>query len=205
MVHSQPQALHRSLLLTTHATPAQECHDSSNWRHHALLSTETLGEIKTNFEKRGIPVKPVFLMLDPLERMISSQRRKLLKQGLRDPECEIETLKQRVAKGRGLRGNCSQTLDALDQAFGLNYFIGLFETLFTPGTYAELCSFLGVPYEEPSWTEKINVSATSTVIPDDLLATMGRMHADDLRRAAEALPAVNFQTLWPTTSRWSNS
>ena len=95
---------------------------------------------------------------------------------------------------------------SLDQAFGLEHcFIGLFETLFTPGTYAELCSFLGIPYEEPSWSEKINVSATSTVIPDDLLATMGRMHADDLRRAAEALPSTDFPTLWPTTSRWSNS
>ena len=173
---------------------------------YALLSAETLEEIKINFEHRGIPVKPVFLMRDPLERLISSQRMKLRKQGLRDPAAEIETLRQRVAKGRGLRGDYGQTLDALDQAFGLEHcFIGLFETLFTPGTYAELCSFLGVPYEEPSWSEKINVSATSTVIPDDLLATMGRMHADDLRRAAEALPSADFQTLWPTTSRWSNS
>lgn len=173
---------------------------------YALLSAETLGEIKTNFAQRGIPVKPVFLMRDPLERLISSQRMKLRKQGLRDPEAEIETLRQRVAKGRGLRGNYGQTLDALDQAFGLEHcFIGLFETLFTPGTYAELCSFLGVSYEEPSWSEKINVSATSTVIPDDLLATMGRMHAEDLRRAAKALPNADFQTLWPTTSRWSNS
>ena len=173
---------------------------------YALLSAETLGEIKTNFEQRGIPVKPVFLMRDPLERLISSQRMKLRKQGLRDPAAEIETLRQRVAKGRGLRGDYGQTLDALDQAFGLEHcFIGLFETLFTPGTYAELCSFLDVPYAEPSWSEKINVSATSTVIPDDLLATMGRMHADDLRRAAEALPSTDFQTLWPTTSRWSNS
>ena len=173
---------------------------------YALLSAETLGEIKTNFEQRGIPVKPVFLMRDPLERLISSQRMKLRKQGLRDPAAEIETLRQRVAKGRGLRSNYGQTLAALDQAFGLeNCFVGLFETLFTPGTYAELCSFLGIPYEEPSWSEKINVSATSTVIPDDLLATMGRMHADDLRRATEALPSADFQTLWPTTSRWSNN
>jgi len=41
---------------------------------YALLSAETLGEIKANFEQRSIPVKPVFLMRDPLERLISSQR-----------------------------------------------------------------------------------------------------------------------------------
>ena len=71
---------------------------------YALLSAETLGEIKTNFEQRGIPVKPVFLMRDPLERLISSQRMKLRKQGLRDPAAEIESLRQRVSKDRGLRG-----------------------------------------------------------------------------------------------------
>ena len=170
---------------------------------YAALNAETLGEIKTNFEQRGIPVKPVFLMRDPLERLISSQRMKLRKQGLKDPASEVETLKQRVAKGRGLRGDYGQTLDALDQAFGLEHcFIGLFESLFTPDTYTQLCSFLGIPYEEPIWAEKINVSATSTVIPDDLLATMGRMHENDLRRAAEALPNTDFQTLWPTASRW---
>ena len=173
---------------------------------YALLSAETLSEIKTNFEQRSIPVKPVFLMRDPLERLISSQRMKLRKQGLRDPASEIKTLRERVSKGRGLRGDYGQTLDALDQAFGLDHcFIGLFETLFTPNTYGQLCSFLDIPYQEPVWTEQINVSATSTVIPDDLLATMGRMHADDLRRAAEVLPNTDFQTLWPTTSRWVNT
>ena len=97
-------------------------------------------------------------------------------------------------------------MDALDQAFGLDHcFIGLFENLFMPDTYGQLCSFLDIPYQEPVWTEHINVSATSTVIPDDLLATMGRMHADDLRRAAEVLPNTDFQTLWPTTSRWVNA
>ena len=171
---------------------------------YALLSAGTLKEIKTNFQERGIPVKPVFLMRDPIERLISSQRMKLRKQGLRDAATEVTTLRKRVAKGRGLRSNYGQTLDALDHAFGLNHcFIGLFETLFTATTYAELCRFLEIPYLEPAWGEKVNVSATATVIPDDLLAHMGRQHAEDLKRAQQALPDLDVQRLWPTTSRWS--
>ena len=171
---------------------------------YALLSAGTLKEIKTNFHERGIPVKPVFLMRDPIERLISSQRMKLRKQGLRDAATEVATLRKRVAKGRGLRSNYGQTLDALDQAFGLEHcFIGLFETLFTETTCSELCRFLEVCYLEPAWAEKVNVSATSTVIPDDLLADMGRQHAGDIQRAQQALPNVDIQQLWPTTSRWS--
>ncbi len=170
---------------------------------YALLSAETLQEIKTSFEQRGIPVKPVFLMRDPIERIISSQRMKLRKQGLRDAGLEVETLRKRVAKGRGLRSNYGQTLDALDQAFGLEHcFIGLFETLFTPKTYADLCRYLTIPYQEPAWTEKVNVSATATVIPDDLLAQIGKLQAKDLQRATKVLPALDFNHLWPTTSRW---
>ncbi len=173
---------------------------------YAVLSAATLGEIRDAFTQRGIPVRPVFLMRDPIERLISSQRMKLRKQGLRGAAIEVATLRQRVAKGRGLRSDYGQTLDALDQAFGLEHcFVGLFETLFTPPTYAELCHFLGIPYQEPAWGEKVNVSATKTVIPDDLLAEMGRQNADDLKRAQQALPNLDLQRLWPTTSRWTQA
>ena len=173
---------------------------------YALLSAGTLKDIKTNFQERGIPVKPVFLMRDPIERLISSQRMKLRKQGLRDAATEVATLRKRVAKGRGLRSNYGQTLDALDHAFGLDHcFIGLFETLFTETTYAKLCRFLEIPYMEPAWGRKVNVSATATVIPDDLLADMGRQHAEDLKRAEQALPDLDVQRQWATTSRWSQS
>lgn len=170
---------------------------------YALLNGDTLKAIKASFTKRGIPVKPVFLMRDPIERIISSQRMKLRKQGCRDAATEVETLRMRVAKGRGLRSDYGQTLHALDQAFGLEHcFIGLFETLFTPTTYADLCRYLQIPYEEPAWSAKVNESATANVIPDDLLAEMGRMQASDLACARQVLPHLNFDQLWPTASRW---
>ena len=173
---------------------------------YALLSADTLKGINTSFQARGIPVKPVFLMRDPIERLVSSQRMKLRKQGLRDAATEVATLRKRVTKGRGLRSDYGQTLDALDQAFGLEHcFVGLFETLFTQPTYTELCRFLEIPYQEPAWGEKVNVSATNTVIPDDLLAEMGRQHAEDLQRAQQALPGLDLQRLWPTTSRWTQA
>jgi hypothetical protein len=170
---------------------------------YAVLTADTFREIKTSFEKRSIPVKPVFLMRDPIERMISSQRMKLRKLGVRDASTEISTLRQRVQKGRGLRSDYGHTLDALTQAFGLdNCHIGLFETLFRADTYATLCNYLQIPYQEPAWNQKVNVSATANVIPEDLLAEMGAQQALNLQRARAVLPEVNFDRLWPTASRW---
>lgn len=170
---------------------------------YALLDADTLKATKVSFAQRGIPVKPVFLMRDPIERIISSQRMKLRKKGVRDAATEVETLRMRVAKGRGLRSDYSQTLNALNRAFGLQHcFIGLFETLFTPTTYTDLCTYLNIPYQEPAWTSKVNESATSNVIPDDLLAEMGRQQASDLADARQVLPHLNFDQLWPTASRW---
>ena len=60
---------------------------------YALLDAPTLGSIRNNFAERGIAVKPVFLMRDPIERFISSRRMKLRKQGLRDATAEAEALR----------------------------------------------------------------------------------------------------------------
>ena len=54
--------------------------------------------IKREFTPRGIPVRPVFLMRDPIERVISSQRMKLRKRGQKDPSKEIEALRSLVNK-----------------------------------------------------------------------------------------------------------
>jgi len=172
---------------------------------YALLSAETLNSIRADFEQRGIPVRPVFLMRDPIERIISSQRMKLRKQGSRDHDAEVAALRKRVAKGRGLRSDYGQTLEALDRAFGLEHcFIGLFETLFTPSSYAALCRYLAVPYSEPAWSDKVNVSATANVIPDDLLAALGQQQAGDLAAVRRVLPGSDLEALWPTASRWCN-
>ncbi len=191
---TRPRVRKAQILLTGDITPS-----------YALLSAETLQSIKTSFEQRGIAVKPVFLMRDPIERLISSQRMKLRKQGLRDAASEIQSLRKRVRKGGSMRSNYSQTIDALDQAFGLEHcFIGLFETLFHADTFAKLCRYLEIPYQEPAWTEKVNVSATANVIPDDLLAEIGLMQAGDLERVTQMLPDLDFSRQWPTASRWCN-
>lgn len=188
----RPRRPGRTVCLTGDITPS-----------YAVLSAATFQAIHQQFQQRGIPVRPVFLLRDPIERIISSQRMKLRKQGQRDATTEVTALRKRVGNGQGLRSNYNQTLEALDQAFGLeDCFIGLFETLFQQESYAALCKYLAIAYQEPDWQEKVNASATANPIPDDLLAALGRQQAADFRQVCRALPQLDFETLWPTTSRW---
>ena len=170
---------------------------------YAALSADTLQCIQASFQQRGIAVKPVFLMRDPIERLISSQRMKQRKLGQRDAASEIAALRRRVRKAPGLRSGYGRTLNNLNESFGLEHcFLGLYETLFQRESYAELCGFLNLPYAEPAWHQRVNVSATSNVIPDDLLAAMGSLLADDLRAVEQLFPNVDLERHWPTASRW---
>ena len=173
---------------------------------YALLDVPTLDSIRNNFAERGIAVKPVFLMRDPIERFISSRRMKLRKQGLRDATAEAKALRHAVAKLRErptLRSSYASTLEALEASFGLDRcFVATFETLFTPATYDSLCQFLNIPYLEPAWQRKVNVSATANPVPDDVFATLGQHLKDDLLRTQRLVPHLDLTQLWPTSSRW---
>ena len=188
----RPRRPNRTVCLTGDITPS-----------YAVLSAATFQAMHHQFQQRGIPVRPVFLLRDPIERIISSQRMKLRKQGQRDATTEVAALRKRVDKGQGLRSNYSQTLEALDQAFGLEHcFVGLFETLFQQDSYAALCDYLEITYQQPDWQQKVNASATANLIPDDLLAELGQQQAADFKQVCRALPQMDFAKLWPTTSRW---
>jgi len=181
--------------LTGDITPSYSC-----------LSANTLTTIKREFTQRGIPIRPVFLMRDPIERVISSQRMKLRKRGQKDPSKEIEALRSLVNKlpeRFSIRSNYAHTLGALDEAFGHeNCFISFYETLFTQENYANLCKFLDINYQEPRWGQKINVSATDTQIPEDILEQLGLWQSPIYHAVKNQLPNVNIESIWPTSAAW---
>ena len=102
---------------------------------YSALSIGTLMEIKANFEQRKIRLRPVFLMRDPIERIISSQRMQLRKQNQLNHEAEVEALRQLCIERPErvtLRSNYGHTLRALTQVFDPSEcFIDLYERLFT--------------------------------------------------------------------------
>ena len=85
------------------------------------LSASTLLTIHAGFINQGIPVKPLFLMRDPIERIVSSLRMQRRKQGLQDSAGEIEALRD-LCRERperiNLRSDYGHTLTALQDSAG---------------------------------------------------------------------------------------
>lgn len=173
------------------------------------LSADTLISIRHGFQAHAINVLPVFLMRDPIERIISSARMQRRKQGLSDSAGEVAALRQ-LCRERperiGLRSDYSHTLTALDTAFGLDRcFIDLYEQLFTPTCWGRLCHALDLPYEEPQWEQKLNVSRTETTLPEDVLQQLGQWQAPVLESVRQHCPQLDLGRLWPTATRWCSA
>ena len=173
---------------------------------YSALSIGTLTEIKANFEQRQIGLRPVFLMRDPIERIISSQRMKLRKQNQLNHEAEVEALRQLCVEQPEmvtLRSDYGHTLRALSQVFDpSDCFIDLYERLFTPASWQHLCDVLKVPYDEPKWEQQVNVSQTDTSIPDEVLAELGAWKAPTLAAVRQTMGDLDLAQLWPLAHRW---
>jgi hypothetical protein len=173
------------------------------------LSSNTLQAIQRGFAAQDIPVRPVFLMRDPIERIISSLRMHRRKQGLRDSAGEIQALHQLCHERPeriNLRSDYGHTLTALQNSFGLKHcFIGTYEQLFHQDCWAELCRFLGVRYQEPKWEQRVNASRTDTALPNDLLAKLGQWQGPTLAAVQFHCPELDLNQLWPTASRWCSA
>lgn len=173
---------------------------------YSALSRSTLQEILANFEQREISVRPVFLMRDPIERIISSQRMQLRKQNQLNHETEVKALRQlcnerpeRVT----IRSDYGHTLMALSQVFNPSEcFIDLYERLFTPESWQRLCDVLNVPYEVPDWEQQVNVSRTDTSIPDDVMAELGAWQAPTMAAVRQTMGYLDLAQLWPLAHRW---
>ena len=170
------------------------------------LSADTLSVIRQGFEALGVDVRPVFLMRDPIERVISSLRMQRRKEGAKDSAGEIACLRQ-LCRDRperiNLRGDYSHTLNSLQGSFGLEHcFVAVYEQLFTTECWTRLCSFLELPYREPFWEQQLNVSRTDTELPEELLAELGAWQAPTLRAVEACCPELDLIRLWPTADRW---
>jgi hypothetical protein len=184
-----------AIKLTGDITPSYSC-----------LSAETLAWTRDQLSKRGITTRVVFLLRDPVERILSQQRMQLRKRGELQPELEREQL---LRASRKLKHQSSQrsdylhTLKALQTTFAPEeLFIDLYERLFTEPVFRQLCHHLKIDYQEPSWGQRVNESRSTTDLPEEVLANIGLNQAKIYQGVAELLPELNLDMHWSLASRW---
>ncbi len=154
------------------------------------LPAERLAEIRVGFEKRGINLRVVFLLREPILRVESAIKMNLRRKGaLRSTKSEI--LAEKILKNLNsppdlLRGDYRQICNQIDLAFSENdVFYGFYETLFTSAEVKRLSDFLGLPTSLFDVEEKINASPRSFYYSERELSLFRAMVEERYRFVAD--------------------
>ncbi|WP_146585497.1 sulfotransferase family protein [Puniceibacterium confluentis] len=163
---------------------------------YAGLPVSVLQMIDSTFATRGIAVKPLFVMRDPIERawsIVKMRRRKGRSGGDGDTSAESD-FREAVRAGFGVSYETS--LRNIDAAFGPGRaYLGLFETMFTPEAVQRLSDFAGIHSNPAASRQRVNDSGdrsgVAPALARDVFDTFAADYAYCLARFPEA------RTAWP--------
>lgn len=131
---------------------------------YAMLKAKDFIFIKKRLELTGFSVKVIFLMRDPVERNWSALRmhqRQMQHKGTPIKDEALHQMFEDYYKSPPMeaRTRYDQTVTALRSSFAENdLYLGLYETLFSEKSMADLSSFLGLDISQADLGEKINAS-----------------------------------------------
>lgn len=168
--------------------------------NYAPLSAAVLERLRNGFAARGIRVKVVFLMRDPVQRCWSAVRmiRRNGRKGVGvDLEAPEDQALLRYAPSAWAQSNTRYdlTIANIEQVFAPeDVFYGLYENLFTPESVTALSAFLGLTPDPAFSTRKFNVSEKTGQIPDALMAAVAAEYADVYAWCGERFP--ESRSLW---------
>ena len=176
---------------------------------YAGLSAQSFKRIKDSFKERGVQMRAVFIMRDPVERFLSQQRMQLRKKDLLRPEHEIEHLSKaslQLLKRESPRSDYPATLDALRTGLAASdVFIGLYETLFTAEDHFALCRCLCIPEQIPELSHRVNASEATTAVPTEVLRRLGRHFTPLVTAVQERCPDLGVEQHWATAMTWRDA
>ena len=176
---------------------------------YAGLSAPSFKRIKDAFKERGVQMRAVFIMRDPVERFLSQQRMQLRKRGLLKPEHETEHLSKaslKLLKRESPRSDYPATLDALRTGLAASeVFIGLYETLFTAADHCALCRYLGIPEQIPELSHRVNASQATTAVPTEVLRRLGHHFAPLVTAVQDRCPDLRVEQHWATAMTWRDA
>jgi len=128
------------------------------------LPSNVLAKIKREFNQRGVSVKVVFLMREPVSRLESAIKMGLKRaQKLRDSD--VVSMSRRMHNGLNstqdlLRSDYSYTCQQIDEVFSSkDVFYGFYETLFSEKEIKRLSEFLNMHHHELDGSKVFNSAA----------------------------------------------
>lgn len=169
----------------------------ANW----ILPARHMAALAEAFASRGVRVVPVFLMRDPVERLVSSLRHTEVQRRHIDPTDPLLDLQQEGAETSRYRSRSwyPEILQRISDVFGENAgFVGFYETLFSEAEVARLCATLGLPYATPDFETRVNSSSTATLGADEALKVRAaNYYRPSYDFMAETYGSERMRALWP--------
>ncbi len=163
---------------------------------YAALHYKHLEQISERFEAKGITVKVVFVMRDPIERAWSLVKMKHRKGETEDrPHAEL-FVEQFGQQPLAPHHAYAPTLAKLTAIFPPErLFIRAYEDLFTPETITEFSEFAGVPARPDAGGTRVNAAGDNSGVPADLADKVYPQFAEDYTAALSYYPPA--RALWP--------
>ena len=173
---------------------------------YSCLSANTLRWIRNAFRERSVRTCPVFILRDPIERLLSQQRMQLRKKKQLNPADELRAfhkLAEKLERTPSLRSDYVRTLRSLNESFAKeDICLMLFEQLFDASSHQHLYEQLTLPYQPMDIAKKVNASSSTTPVPEEILARIGKTQATTYRTLLREQPQLNLDRHWPTATQW---
>ena len=167
---------------------------------YAGLPPAVLQHIDRSFATRGIQVKTVLSLRDPIERAWSILKMQHRKGRLPEPPAQAFARRHGPGTEALPHQTYRHTLDAQAQVFPEDRrFTTLYETLFTPETIARLSAYAGVAFTPEKGGQRVNAAADTSSVPEDLARAAFPHFEADYAYCAEHLP--DTLRLWPHAKR----
>lgn len=169
---------------------------------YAGLSVDTFRRIRTGFVKRGIAVKVLFLMRDPVDRcfsaarMLSEKENRLAAEAGLTSEISAEDwlVKHLESEYVRFRSDYAATVASLQAAFRPEeVHIEIYETMFTPDGLGRLSNFLGVTFDPALVAVRVN-EGRPAYLPPELAVRTARHFAQVYGWAERTYPQT--RELW---------
>ena len=129
---------------------------------YATLNSDQYTAIKSYCSEHSINLKVIYIMRDPIERVISSGRAKVKRDRKEGINCPLEKIiRERFCSSQNIpysdRGNYKYVIDALTN--GLNpsdYLLLIYEHMFNSNEFFNIENFLGTKLAPPNFDQKVH-------------------------------------------------
>ena len=164
---------------------------------YAALPAETLAEIRERFAARGITVKVIFAMRDPVARLASHLGMEIAKGRIPPGDFSDRLLAFHDSPEARARSRYDQTLAAIEAVFPEHHrHICLFEEMVTPSGVVALSHFAGVAPNPDAGAVPVNSRSGDQELPERVVRRVAEAYAPVYRAVAARLP--NITQAWPS-------